>query len=146
MAEDLRMAVAESDAEILACFAVMRQLRPHLADAPSFLAQVRRQAQQGYRLTAIWRGDQAVACAGWRLTENTVRGRFVYVDDLVTDEGARSTGLGDRLFDALVAEARALGCRAFVLDSGVTNGAAHRFYFRKRMTVSALHFTLLLDP
>jgi ribosomal protein S18 acetylase RimI-like enzyme len=140
-----RIAPASSDAEILACFAVMKQLRPQLADAPSFLAQVRRQAQQGYRLTAIWDGDRAVACAGWRLTENLIRGRFLYVDDLVTDAAARSTGLGDRLFDALVAEARAQACRAFVLDSGVTNGAAHRFYFRKRMTASALHFTLLLD-
>jgi GNAT superfamily N-acetyltransferase len=145
VAEDLRIAVAASDAEILACFGLMKQLRPNLADAPSFLAQVRRQETQGYRLTAVWRGDRPVACAGWRLTENTIRGRFVYVDDLVTDAAARSAGLGDRLFDALVAEARALGCRAFVLDSGVANGAAHRFYFRKRMTASALHFTLLLD-
>jgi len=145
MADDLRVAAATSDTEILACFPVMKQLRPNLVDAPSFLAQVRRQAAQGYRLSAIWRGDQAVACAGWRLTENTIRGRFVYVDDLVTDEAARSTGLGDRLFDALVAEARTLGCRSLVLDSGVTNGAAHRFYFRKRMVASALHFSLPLD-
>ena len=142
---DSRIAAATSDAEILACFPVMRQLRPQLADAQSFLAQVRRQEAQGYRLTAIWRGDSVVACAGWRSTENLIRGRFLYVDDLVTDAGARSTGLGDQLFDALVAEARAQSCRAFILDSGVTNGAAHRFYFRKRMVASALHFSLPLD-
>jgi ribosomal protein S18 acetylase RimI-like enzyme len=144
-ATDPRIAPAESEAEIAACFPVMRELRPHLTDPAGFVAQVRRQAADGYRLLAIWSDGRVVACAGYRVSENTVRGRNLYVDDLVTASAARSSGHGDRLFDALVAAARAQGCRALVLDSGVQNGAAHRFYFRKRMTVSALHFTLPLD-
>jgi ribosomal protein S18 acetylase RimI-like enzyme len=139
------VAHAETDAALAACFGVMQQLRPKLLDAARFVAQVRRQAAQGYRVLALWDDGRAVACAGYRVTENLIRGRFMYVDDLVTDAAERSRRHGDRLFDALIAEARRQGCRSLVLDSGVDNGAAHRFYFRRRMTVTALHFALPLD-
>jgi GNAT superfamily N-acetyltransferase len=148
MADALRIAPAASDAEIEACFPVMRELRPPLADAPSFLAQVRRQAEHGYRLLALWRGagmGQVVACAGYRVSENLIRGRHLYVDDLVTTAAERSRRHGDALFDALLAEARRQDCRWFVLDSGLENGAAHRFYFRRRMTLAAFRFALPLD-
>jgi ribosomal protein S18 acetylase RimI-like enzyme len=144
-APDTVVAPAATDAEILACFPVMQQLRPKLPGPDAFLAQVRRQERQGYRLTVVRRGAVVVAAAGWRLSENLIRGPFLYIDDLVTLEAERSHGHGDRLFDAMVAEARAQRCKGLVLDSGVTNAAAHRFYFRKRMAVTALHFALPLD-
>ncbi len=66
------------------------------------------------------------------------------VDDLVTDAAARSHGYGAALFDWLVAEARRLDCRQLSLDSGVQRFDAHRFYLRKRMSITAHHFTLKL--
>jgi len=141
----MRVAPAETDEALAACFAVMRQLRPHLGDAARFVAQARRQATHGYRVLALWDGERAVACAGYRVSENLIRGRHLYVDDLVTDAAARSQGHGDRLFDALLAEARRQDCTCLVLDSGLANGAAHRFYFRRRLTMAAFHFTLPLD-
>jgi len=145
MSDTLRVAPAESDAAIAACFPIMRELRPLLADAPSFVAQVKRQATHGYRLLALWRGEAVVACAGWRVSENLIRGRHLYVDDLVTTASERSQRHGDRLFDALVAEARRADCRWLVLDSGLENGAAHRFYFRRRLSIAAFRFALPLD-
>ena len=47
MTETLRH--AETDAEIAACFPVMRLLRPHLTSPEELCARVRRQAQAGYR-------------------------------------------------------------------------------------------------
>jgi ribosomal protein S18 acetylase RimI-like enzyme len=145
MTNSARIAPAESDDALAACFGVMRQLRPHLVDAASFVAQVRRQAAHGFRVLALWQGELAVACAGYRVSENLVRGRHLYVDDLVTDAAVRSHGHGDLLFDALVAEARRQDCRWLVLDSGLENGAAHRFYFRRRLTIAAFRFALPLD-
>ena len=45
----MKVLVASTDAEILACFDVMKVLRPHL-EAASFVSRVRRQEAQGYRL------------------------------------------------------------------------------------------------
>jgi GNAT superfamily N-acetyltransferase len=139
---DLRVAHAESDDQIRACFPVMRELRPHLAGAEAFLAQVRRQESERYRILALWRGAAPVACAGYRLGENLIHGRYLYVDDLVTLGAERSHGHGDRLIEVLRQEARARDCRTLVLDSGVDNTRAHRFYFREGLRISGFHFRM----
>ncbi len=122
----------------------MRQLRPHFEDEKKFLAQVERQRAGGYRLAFVEDGAGVRAVAGYRMLESLYAGRFCYVDDLVTDEAARSSGYGGALFDWLVAEARAAGCERLELDSGVQRFAAHRFYLTKRMTISSHHFSLEL--
>lgn len=65
-----RLAHAETDAQLQACFAVMSELRPHLVDTAAFIDQIRRQAGQNYRLLAAWQGEEAKALAGYRLLEN----------------------------------------------------------------------------
>lgn len=136
------VAVAADDSTAApACLPVLRELRPNLGTDAEVLAQLARQAAEGYGLLAALGDDGAVlALAGWRAMENTVYGRFLYVDDLVTAASARGLGLGAQLIEALTLQARADGRVRLVLDSGVTNSAAHRFYYRQRLTVGAWHF------
>ncbi|HEX2101037.1 MAG TPA: GNAT family N-acetyltransferase [Candidatus Synoicihabitans sp.] len=133
-----------TDAEILACFPVLAQLRPHLT-AETLLQRVRIQEREGYRLAAR-RDDHGTvrACAGYRFLHLLHRGHVLYVDDLVTDAAARSNGHGHALMEWLTAEARAAGCEELQLDSGTHRHEAHRFYFRERMTISCYHFSLPL--
>ncbi|HEX7390377.1 MAG TPA: GNAT family N-acetyltransferase [Acidiphilium sp.] len=131
---------AETDADILACFPVMRQLRPHLSGEAEFLTRVRRQQGEGYRLLAAWEEDEAVGLAGYRLQENLIRGRFVYVDDLVVQDGRRSGGLGAKLLDEVARLAKSEGCVWLTLDTGLGNALAQRFYFRWGLLSTALHF------
>ena len=78
--------------------------------------------------------------AVWRSAENTFAGRYMYIDDLVTDQGRRSSGVGQRLLARCEELARAMGCVELVLDSGVQRADAHRFYFRERFSISAFNF------
>jgi len=119
-------------------------LRPHLSDA-QFFEQVKRQQSDGYFLAFLEDGGAVKALAGFRLGEMLYSGRYLYVDDLVTDENERSKGYGDALFDWLVNHAKEQNCQQFRLDSGVQRFDAHRFYLRKRMRISAYNFTLALD-
>lgn len=135
--------LAQSDHDIERCFPVMQQLRPHLLVA-QFLATVRRQEAGGFRLVFIEELGVVHCVAGYRILDNLVGGRVLYVDDLVTDSQARSSGHGAQLFEWLVAEARREGCRYLELDSGVQRFEAHRFYLRQRMILSAHHFRLEL--
>lgn len=137
--------IAETDAEILACHAVMSELRPHVAK-DTFVERVRRQEKDGYRLAYVAEEGRPVAAAGYRILENLAWGRFLYVDDLVTDEKLRSLGHGRALFDWLVAEARRVGCDQFHLDSGVWRHGAHRFYLLRRMDITSYHFAMKLGP
>ena len=119
----------------------MRMLRPHLASAPMFADRVERQRADGYRLLVAWRSTKAVALAGWRVQENLLRGRHLYVDDLVTCPEDRSHGLGARLLAALAEEGRTLSCTALVLDTAVENTDAQRFYARENLRHTGLHFS-----
>lgn len=132
---------AASDADILACFPLLRQLRPHLVDEAEMLARVRRQQEEGYRLLVAMEGDRVAGAAGYRFQENLVRGRFVYVDDLVVDEGKRGQGVGARLLDEVAAIAREAGRDWLVLDTALGNALGQRFYFRCGLLSTALHFS-----
>jgi GNAT superfamily N-acetyltransferase len=142
MIETLRH--AETDAEIAACFPVMRMLRPHLATAEELCTRVRRQSEAGYRILAAWRGDEAVGLAGYRPQENLIRGPFCYVDDLVVRDDMRGSGLGARLLAEVGTEARARGMPWLVLDTAVDNALGQRFYFRFGMLPAALRFAMRL--
>jgi GNAT superfamily N-acetyltransferase len=142
MTETLRH--AETDAEIAACFPVMRLLRPHIEAAEELRTRVRRQAEAGYRILAAWRGDEAVGLAGYRPQENLIRGPFCYVDDLVVREDMRRSGLSARLLTEVGIEARVRGMLWLVLDTGLDNALGQRFYFRFGMLPAALRFAMRL--
>lgn len=132
---------ADSPAEVAACYPVMAQLRPHLADGAELVARVDRQRAGGYRLLVAWRDDTPVALAGYREQENLIHGRFLYVDDLATADGERRAGLGARLLDAVAAEGSRRGIERLVLDTALDNVLAHRFYYRQGMLARALRFS-----
>ncbi|WP_233967651.1 GNAT family N-acetyltransferase [Pectobacterium polaris] len=139
-----RLSLIDSEQDYLACFDTMHELRPHLLDAATFVAQVRRQAQQGYRLMAAWQGDRVMAVAGYRIQENLLYGRFLYVDDLVAVAGARRQSLGGMLIEALRKEAQRQDCAHLVLDTALGNALAQRFYFRQGLLSKGLHFSQAL--
>ena len=132
--------LAQSDDDIARCHDVIRELRPHIVDAAALVAQVRRQREQGYRLAYVEDEGRVVACAGFRVNEHLSWGKALYVDDLVTAEVERSKGYGELLLSWLTAQAKQEGCGELHLDSGTQRQAAHRFYFRERLTVTAFHF------
>jgi GNAT superfamily N-acetyltransferase len=137
------IALARTDREIQRCFSVMAELRPHL-DESEFVARVRIQQREGYRLVFLSEQKQVKAAAGFRVLTNLAWGKFLYVDDLVTAEKSRSQGHGQKLIDWLVREARKRRCDEFHLDSGVQRFGAHRFYLARRMDIIAHHFALKL--
>jgi GNAT superfamily N-acetyltransferase len=139
----MEVQIAETETEVRACWRVMAQLRTALDEA-GFVAAAARQRAEGYRLAFIREADAVRAVAGFRIAHNLAWGRFLYIDDLVTDAAFRSRGFGDPLFDWCVSFARQERCGAVHLDSGVQRFDAHRFYLRKRMWISSHHFRLEL--
>jgi GNAT superfamily N-acetyltransferase len=140
-----RVILAESESDVRGCWPVMTQLRGHL-DESAFVRAVEQQRAEGYRLAFVREDGVVRAVAGFRIGHNLAWGRFLYIDDLATDEAARSRGLGGELFDWCVEFARREDCQQLHLDSGVQRFDAHRFYLRKRMRISSHHFKMIFDP
>ncbi|MFF0476670.1 GNAT family N-acetyltransferase [Streptomyces sp. NPDC004284] len=123
---------------------VLCELRPHLT--PELFREVYEAGHaQGLRFSAAYAdGGRCVGVAGWRVVVNTSSLRELYIDDLVTADADRSTGVGHALIAHLEGHARAAGCRELDLDSGTHRTGAHRFYLRERFDITAFHFTRVL--
>lgn len=135
--------LATTDNDINGCYAVMAQLRPHIQQ-DEFLPLVKAQIQNGYQLAYVDTQGIPVACAGFRYGQTLAWGKFLYVDDLITDEQQRSKGYGKQLLDWLNAQARDNGCGQLHLDSGVQRVDAHRFYEREGLSKTSYHFAMSL--
>jgi GNAT superfamily N-acetyltransferase len=132
---------ATTDADIARCFAVMRQLRPHLKDEADFIARCRAQmAEAGWTLIYVEDGDAVAAVSGFRIQHMLHSGKTLYVDDLVTAEDKRGRRFGEVLMAWMEQTARDAGCETFSLDSGTQRTGAHKFYFRMGLPITSFHF------
>ena len=135
----MRIALATTDEEILACHPVMAELRPQYT-SEQLLEKVRRlMADHGFEL-AFLDDDGIKAVAGIRMGEWLPTGRYLEVEDLVTAEAARSHGYGKALLDWVCDYAKRNGCENVHLVSATHRVDAHRFYEREGMPKIAWMF------
>ena len=118
--------------------AVHRQLRPQLP--ADYSAKMQRIFRDGGEMCVAVRNKKVVGVAVYREFENTHAGRRFYVDDLVTDESERSSGVGRALMVYLQQVARERGCPGLDLESGTQRMRAHRFYFREGFFITSFSF------
>jgi GNAT superfamily N-acetyltransferase len=135
--------IATTPKEIARCFSVMCQLRPMLIEE-EFFARIQTQQVEGYQLAFLEHENAVVSVGGFRIQNMLSGGKTFYVDDLVTDEAARSQGHGEAMLQWLIALAREAGCDTFSLDSGTQRQEAHAFYLRQRLRITSFHFSLRL--
>ncbi|TIX89923.1 GNAT family N-acetyltransferase [Rhizobium sp. P44RR-XXIV] len=134
----------ENAEDIAESFAVMRELRPHIEDPDIYRERVQRQQQDGYRLLGVWQDGALSGLAGYRHLENLIYGRFTYVDDLVVRQSCQRSRFGAELIDHVRELAKADGRAMLVLDTGLGNSLAQRFYFRNGLLARGLHFSQVL--
>lgn len=144
--DDHRVTITElNDENTALAHEAMRELRPHLTSAVDFVAAVRIQRKEGYRLVAsLDSGGRVAAVAGFRHLTNLYAGSHLYVDDLSTLPSARRQGHASALLNWVDEEARRLGCVAVHLDSGTPRHDAHRLYLGSGYVIPALHFSKAL--
>ena len=136
-----RISIAANEQEILNCYPVMAELRPHIQPS-QFLPMVRRLNEiAGFQLAYLQDGE-VKAVAGFRISEWLAGGKYLEIEDLVAKSGERSKGYGGELFDWLVEHAKENGCHQVRLVSRVSRLDAHRFYARKGMNLEAHYFSI----
>ena len=138
-----RITIARSEREILDCYPVMAELRPHIQQ-DEFLPMVKRLAEiAGFQLAYLTDGE-IKAVAGFRISEWLAGGKYLEIEDLAAKSGERSKGYGGDLFDWLVEHGKENNCLQVRLVSRVSRLDAHRFYLRKGMNLEAHYFSMNL--
>jgi len=134
---------ATSDTDIEKCFSVLLELRPHLI-REDFVARIRKQMDEGYRLVYISEDTRIKSVMGFRFMNFLSWGSVLYIDDLVTEVSSRGKGFGSKMLDYSREQATIKGCNEIHLDSGYQRNDAHRLYLNKGFKLSCHHFSLQL--
>ena len=71
--------------------------------------------------------------------------KTLYIDDLCVDESTRGTGVGRKLYDHVVAFAKAEGCYNLTLNVWACNEGARRFYERLGLVPQKYGMETILD-
>ncbi len=127
--------------EILNCFQIMKQLVTSVEEK-GFIKQIRRKEKKGYMLYALKMDGLVVSIIGIRIYEYFGCGKFLVIDDLVTNEEHRNKGYGKLLFQWALEYAKKIKCNEIQLDSSIDLFKAHKFYFNMGMKITNYHFTL----
>jgi GNAT superfamily N-acetyltransferase len=118
--------------------AVHRLLRPQLPS--DYAGKMLAVFATGGEMCVAVQNQRVVGVAVFRQFQNTHAGQKFYVDDLVTDDKVRSTGVGHALIVFLEQLARSRGCPVIELDSGTHRTRAHKFYFREGFVIPSFSF------
>jgi Acetyltransferase (GNAT) family. len=116
--------------ELIKAFPVMKQLRTNL-DEDTYLKLIEDMKKEGYRMFALYAGEEIAAVAGVIKLTNLYYGKHVWVNDLVTDKNKRSKKYGQTLLSFINEWAKGIDCEVVALSSGLQRVEAHKFYESK---------------
>ena len=136
-----RIFIARSAQELEKCLPVLKELRPHLEPKEFLSIFSNAHIQDGYELMAIQEQGKILALMGYRILFDFVRGKYLYVDDLVSTESHRSQGLGAELLEQAEKIAKEQKCSGLRLCAILENEHAIRFYEKHGWTKRAYAFS-----
>jgi len=119
------------------CFPIMKELRPHLTFETFMSIYEESHSSDGYEIVALEDEGVIQAVMGYRFLSDYVRGKHVYVDDLVTTEKSRSKGYGAILLKFAENIAQENGLKSLRLCTGIENEGGVKFYDRNGWTKRA---------
>ncbi len=120
--------IVKNKLDLERCFSIMQELRPHLTFESYISIYEESNTRDGYEIVAIEQENKILALMGYRFLWDYVRGKHVYIDDLVVTEKRRSSGLGAELLkfaeDVMIKN----NCTTLRLCTGINNHRGILFY------------------
>ncbi|HXH54867.1 MAG TPA: GNAT family N-acetyltransferase [Gammaproteobacteria bacterium] len=130
--------------EVAQSFDAFFELRPHLLNKESFVAQIINQQKEGYKIIAAYKQQEVVGCVGFRILTTLAWRKILYIDDLITKEKFRNKGYSKLLLNHVIQIAREKCCEQIHLDTGYTRHLAHKVYLKEGFEFNCHHLALRL--
>lgn len=134
-----------TDSDLKRVFQIMSELRPHLTFNEYLEIYNQAKLADNYQIVAAEFDDEIVALIGFRVLSDFVRGKHLYVDDLISIEKFRSRGIGAKLLEFAKERAKEFGCKSLRLCTGIENIRATKFYESNGWSKRAFAFTIKLE-
>lgn len=122
--------VVKTNEDLERCYPILLELRPHLSFADYLSIYQESHTANGYEIVAIEVDEKIQAVMGYRFLSDYIRGKHIYIDDLVSTEAARSKGMGAELLRFAENVAEQNKCKTLRLCTGIENEGGIKFYER----------------
>jgi hypothetical protein len=130
-----------TEEEIKYCYKVMHQIREDLSKN-EFLLAISEQIKNGYQVVYVIENNQIICVAGFTISHKLALGKYLYIEDFVTDKSVEFFEAGKALFDFIKIYAKQQKCTSIHLDSLIQREEAHKFYLSQNMHIDSHHFSL----
>jgi hypothetical protein len=130
-----------TEEEIKYCYEVMHQIREDLSKN-EFLLAISEQIKNGYQVVYVTENNQIICVAGFTISHKLALGKYLYIEDFVTDKSVKFFEAGKALFDFIKIYAKQQKCNSIHLDSLIQREEAHKFYLSQNMHIDSHHFSL----
>ena len=131
----------KSDQQLQDAFLILKELRPHLSYENFLKIYKSAQTEGQYSILGLFVEQDLVAIMGYRYIHDFVRGKHLYIDDLVTAEKYRSKGFGAVLLKRAEEISKQNSCTTLRLCTGIENESAKKFYERESWKLRAIVYT-----
>lgn len=140
-----KLFVIKDNDDLKRSFPVLKELRPHLNLSDFLFLYEQSHKNDGYEIVAIEEDGEIIAVMGYRFLFDLVRGKHVYIDDLISTELARSKGLGAELLQYAENVAKESNTRSLRLCTGLDNERGMKLYENNGWVQKALAYTKNLE-
>lgn len=127
--------------ELKKVFPLLKELRPHLSIDEYMNIYQEARSEGGYTLVGAVENSEFIALMGYRILHDFVRGRHLYIDDLVVSETIRSKGIGAALLKHAEKIAAEKNCKVLRLCTGIENTRGAQFYENNLWSKRAFAYT-----
>ena len=126
-------------------YPIMKELRPHLTFEDYISIYDEAHTSDGYEIVAIEQHGEVQAVMGYRFLSDYVRGRHLYIDDLISTEKSRSKGFGTELLNYAEEVAKQNGLKVLRLCTGIENERGVKFYEKNNWVKRAFAYAKKLS-
>ncbi|MEA9357411.1 GNAT family N-acetyltransferase [Bacteriovorax sp. PP10] len=137
----MKIHIAKTPSDLESFYPLLTELRTHLTYENFLDTYHHAHKNDQYELVGFFEEETVIALIGYRVLYDFVRGRHLYIDDLITSETVRSQGIGARILEFAEERAKELKCTGGLrLCAGIENTDGIKFYEKNGWKARALAF------
>ena len=127
-------------------YKVLKELRTELSLSEFHAIYDQAHSRDGFQLVAAFDSESNITgVMGFRVLFDFVHGKHLYIDDLVTTEAMRGSGVGAQLLKEAERIAKGQGCVALRLCTGTANERGKKFYEREGWNLRSVAYKKKLE-
>lgn len=142
----MKIHIAKTPADLENLYPLLTELRNHLTYESFLETYYNAHKNDQYELVGFYEEENLIGLIGYRVLYDFVRGRHLYIDDLITVDTIRSQGLGGKILEFAEDKARELKCTGGLrLCAALENERGIKFYEKNGWKARTFAFTKKLS-